>query len=267
MQQALHYNDRCKKGPGGREMDDARDVTRPLVVRAAGVGPPLRLPVRDIRATNRFRVGPINPDHVIALAAGHGTWPPILIDRACTVIDGAHRLHAAVQRGFEDIACEVFEGSEEEAFVEFVRRNVHHGLSLTLQERRMAAVTIIGTHKQWSDRRIAELCALAPGTVAALRRAGAAGPHDRPTDQNEQCDRRIGRDGRSRPVSSHAITARVMEAIQREPNASLRTIARPIGVSPETVRRVKARMLAARRTTAATGDGAPPMARPGSDQP
>jgi hypothetical protein len=243
-------------------MDDVRDVTRPPGARAAGGGVPLRLPVRDIRAGPSFRAGSLDRDHVAALALLRGSWPPILIDRDRVVIDGAHRLQAAILCGLEDLACEVFDGTPEDAFVEFVSRNTHHGLPLTLHERRAAASRIIGSREQWSDRRIAEVCGVAPGTVASLRKAGVS-PGARPTDHDEQSDRRVGRDGRSRPVSSHAIAERVIEAIRRDPHASLRTIAGPIGVSPETVRRVKARM----RRVAMSGpggqaDGAQPVSSP-----
>jgi hypothetical protein len=123
-------------------------------------------------------------------------------------------------------------------------------LPLSMRERRAAALRIVSAHPQWSDRRIAETCGVAPGTVATLRKTSEG----RPTVQSEQCDRRVGRDGRARPVPSLATTQRVVEAILREPHASLREIARPIGVSPETVRRVKARMGASQGTPASSTD-------------
>ena len=53
---------------------------------------------------------------------------------------------------------------------------------------------------------------------------------------------RIGRDNKSRPVNSALVRSRVVEAIQEQPGASLRTIAASVGVSPETVRSVRMNM-------------------------
>jgi hypothetical protein len=50
---------------------------------------------------------------------------------------------------------------------------------------------------------------------------------------------REGRDHRLRPVRREPVRARVVEALRAQPEASLRTIAAAVGVSPETVRLVR----------------------------
>jgi hypothetical protein len=131
----------------------------------------------------------------------------------------------------------MFSGGPDEALIEFVRRNVHHGLSLTLRERKWAAGRVLGVHPHWSDRRIAGICALSPKTVGRLRVVS----DNSPSGELPQLDTsvRIGRDNRLRPVNSASVRERVAEAIRAEPGASLRSVAASVGVSPETVRSVR----------------------------
>jgi hypothetical protein len=74
-----------------------------------------------------------------------------------------------------------------------------------------------------------------------------------PTGQNGQSDKRVGRDGRSRPVSTINTERRVLKAIAENPNASLRKIGAIAGVSPDTVRRGKLKAAAAAKGAASDG--------------
>jgi hypothetical protein len=155
------------------------------------------------------------------------------------VIDGVHRVAAARLLGLVRVDATLFSGGPDEALIEFVRRNVHHGLPLTLRERKWAAGQVLGTHPQWSDRRIAGICALSPKTVGRLRIV--SGGCECPSEELPQLDTsvRVGRDNRLRPVSSVSLRKRVAEAIRAQPGASLRSVASSVGVSPETVRSVR----------------------------
>ena len=117
---------------------------------------------------------------------------------------------------------------------------MYHGLPLTLRERKRAASRVLVAHPEWSDRRIAELCSISPKTVGRLRLTLTGYP----TEEVPQLDTsaRIGRDNKCRPVNSALVRTRVIEAIQKEPQASLRAVARTVGVSPETVRLVRMNM-------------------------
>jgi hypothetical protein len=97
-----------------------------------------------------------------------------------------------------------------------------------------AALRVLRDHPIWSDRRVAELCALSPKTVARLRPDAVC-----PSADRRHLDVREGRDRRLRPVRPGSARARVVEALQDQPDASLRTIAAAAGVSPETVRLVR----------------------------
>ncbi|MET9292563.1 ParB N-terminal domain-containing protein [Streptomyces sp. NPDC003077] len=181
------------------------------------------------------RSGGVDTDHVRALAELETRLPPITVHRpTMRVVDGVHRLKAAQLRGDTEIEARLFEGTEEEAFVLAVGKNVRHGLPLTVQERCAAAVRIMSSYPAWSDRRIAETAGLSAKTVADLRRREL-------TDQAMPAAR-TGRDGRVRPVSSAAGRERAAQLLRQCPTASLREVAKAAGISPGTVRNVRDRI-------------------------
>jgi ParB-like chromosome segregation protein Spo0J len=152
------------------------------------------------------------------------------------VIDGAHRVAAARQLGLPRLQAMVFDGSTSDAFVEFVRRNMDHGLVLTLRERKRAALRVLRLHREWSDRRIAELCGISPKTVGRLRADHRVLPRE--DDPEVDGPVRVGRDERARPARG-SVRPRVEAALRDQPTASLREIAGVVGVSPETVRLIR----------------------------
>jgi ParB-like chromosome segregation protein Spo0J len=150
------------------------------------------------------------------------------------VIDGMHRLAAAVLRGQSTIAVEFFEGTPDEAFLRSVEANVSHGLPLSQDDRRTAAERIVASHPHLSDRAIARASGLSAKSVAAIRQrtAGAA----------STLTARVGRDGKVRPVNNAEGRRRAAELIARHPEASLREVARRAGISPATVLDVRKRL-------------------------
>ena len=106
-----------------------------------------------------MRAAGIDPRHVAALAEVAAHWPPIVVNRAdSSVVDGHHRIAAARQLGLRELCVTWFDGSAEDAYLEFVRCNVGHGLPLTLAERRHAARQMLRSHAERSDRAIASVC-------------------------------------------------------------------------------------------------------------
>jgi ParB-like chromosome segregation protein Spo0J len=201
------------------------------------------LPLADLRPGPSLRDGGINPTHVDTLIQLEGRWPPILVaSRDHSVIDGHHRVAAAKTLGQVEVSCVLFDGSPDDAYLESVRRNVVHGLPLTLKERERAAAHIVRRYGRWSDRRIAELCALSPTTIARVRHASTSRGKSRPSDATGPSGSRIGRDGRVRPVDPTPLRSRIVTALHANPDASLRVLASKVGASPETVRRVRQRM-------------------------
>lgn len=198
-------------------------------------------------------------EHVARLAEIDGPLPPILVRRSdMRVIDGIHRLLAALLRGQETIDVEFFEGNAEQAFLKAVEANITHGLPLSQADRRVAAMRIMTSHPQMSDRAIARVSGLGAKAVASIRR--------RSTAAVPQLNSRIGQDGRIRPLSSTEGRWRAAEVMAENPEASLREVARIAGISPATAsdvrRRVKAGMppASARPETGESSPAAPPPA-------
>jgi hypothetical protein len=194
----------------------------------------VRVAVDDVCEANSPRLDGVNPDHVRMLAEMCDELPPILVHYpSMTVIDGAHRLRAARLKGLTCIDARLFHGSPEEAFRVAVKANVTHGLPLTSADRRAAALRIMEANPGLSDRAIASEAGMGPRSVAALRSALLG----RQTHQ-----RRIGRDGRARPLNTTEGRLVASRTIAARPDASLREIAREAGVSVGTVRDVRARL-------------------------
>jgi DNA-binding CsgD family transcriptional regulator len=188
--------------------------------------------------------------HVQLLASSGTELPPIVVHRpTMRVIDGMHRLRAAQLLGRTEIKAEFFDGTDDEAFILAVRANTAHGLPLSLADREAAAARLIGVDPRRSDRWIAAITGLAPGTVSSIRR--------RTGHESGNGGARIGRDGRVRPVDSAHGRRIAWDALAARPDASLREIARVARVSPSTVRDVRKRML--------SGDGPVPAGRSGHD--
>lgn len=171
---------------------------------------------------------------MLRLAAVESPLPPIMIDRrTMRVIDGIHRLMAASIKGQNMIDVEFFDGSREDAFLKAVEVNVEHGLPLTQADRTAAALRILKSHPNMSDRAIAKSTGLGARAVAELRRSSESVP---------KLNFRVGRDGKVRPLDATKGRLRVAELIREDPEASLRQVARRAGVSPATALDVRRRL-------------------------
>jgi hypothetical protein len=193
-----------------------------------------RVRISTLQAGDTPRLNGESSEHIRLLAASEAPLPPILVHRdTMRVIDGMHRMRAAMLRGEDTIEAEFFDGSQAEAFISAVKANTEHGLPLTLTDREAAAARILVSHPHCSDRWIAAVAGLAAGTVGSIRRQHS---------DSREVTARIGRDGRVRPLSSDGGRRIASDAIARHPEASLRAIARLAGISPATVRDVRERM-------------------------
>lgn len=208
-----------KDGPAGLEAKRPEVVSVPITALSPGDTP--RLKGEDSA-------------HVTRLAQIELPLPPILVDRrTMRVIDGIHRLMAASLRGQENIEVEFFDGSPEDAFLRGVETNVAHGLPLSQADRTAAALRILVSHPNMSDRAIAGATGLGTRAIAELRRSTNAVP---------QLNARLGRDGKVRPLNGMEGRLRVAELIAEAPHASLRHVARIAGVSPATALDVRRRL-------------------------
>ncbi|MFE5097316.1 transcriptional regulator [Streptomyces sp. NPDC056638] len=178
-------------------------------------------------------------EHVARLAELDGPLPPILVERhTMRVIDGTHRLFAAMSKGQQAIEVEFFDGSTQDAFLKAVEANTAHGLPLSVADRRAAAERIVASHPHLSDRAIARSAGLGAKAVAAIRRRAAE------TADQPQVRARVGRDGKVRPLNGLEGRRRAAALLAERPEATLREVARLAGISPATVSDVRRRLAA-----------------------
>ncbi|GAA0730833.1 ParB N-terminal domain-containing protein [Dactylosporangium roseum] len=196
------------------------------------------MPVTALLAADSPRLGGEDGEHIRMLAEAGDNLPPIIVHRqTMRIVDGMHRLAAAVLRGDETIEVRFFDGTDREAFVLAVRANITHGRPLSPQDRVSAVGRIIRDNPEWSDRAIASAIGLGPSTVGSIRKQ--IEPHD---DIVRGAETRVGRDGRRRPVDNSEGRRRAAGVIRETPDLPLREVARLAGVSPTTAQDVRKRL-------------------------
>jgi ParB-like chromosome segregation protein Spo0J len=195
----------------------------------------VHVPISALKLVNSPRLDGEDPAHTRLLAEIAAPLPPILVHRqTMRVIDGEHRVRAALLRGEETLATKFFDGDEESAYLLSIEANLAHGLPLSLADRKAAASRIIEQHAEWSDRSIAAAVGLSAEAVARIRRSSGLG--------NENLTARIGRDGRVRPIDSTQGRLLAGQVLAEKPDASLREIAKEAGIAVGTARDVRDRV-------------------------
>jgi hypothetical protein len=193
------------------------------------------VPVLSLKPADSPRLNGEDKAHIARLVETETPLPPILVQKnTMRVIDGMHRLMAASLRGRETIDVIFFDGSDADIFLRAVQENITHGLPLSHADRRAAAERIIASHPHMSDRAIGHSAGLAAKTVAAIRK--------RSSGEVPQPNARVGRDGRVRPLNSGEGRQRAAELLARQPEASVRDVARVTGIAPATVLDVRKRL-------------------------
>jgi ParB-like chromosome segregation protein Spo0J len=222
------YDETARHGGGDEVTDDA-----PVTARADhGVH---TVPLSELLPADSPRLAGEDENHTRRLAETEAELPPILVHRSTMrVIDGMHRLRAATASGKWEIRVRFFDGDENTAFLHAVRENVTHGLPLTLDDRRAAAQRIISSSPDLSDRAIGTYTGLSDKTVSAIR--------DRSSAESAQSSKRVGMDGRTRPLNSSEGRRRAVELMTARPDASLRDVASRAGISVGTAHDVRKRM-------------------------
>ena len=182
-----------------------------------------------------WRASGLDEARVAALAAKYPQLPPVLVrGHDLLVVDGAHTVAAARRLGMQVAHVQWFEGTWAAAAEAFVVRNGAEGsLPLTIGDRRRLIHSVLRAEPTWSDRRIAEVCGVSPKMIARVRVDAS------PAEPTGGAEKRVGRDGRARPVRAGAMRSSILQMIEQQPGASLRAIASALGVSPETVRSVR----------------------------
>lgn len=199
--------------------------------------PEIDIPLRSLSPGFYLRQAGMDASHIrlLAEAADSVELQPILVQRnGSRVIDGMHRIEAAKLRGEQSIRARFVDCTDAEALVFAIRSNVLHGLPLSRADRISGAKRILAAHRDWSDRAVAGVVGLNAKTIALLR--------NRSTEELQFHGKRLGRDGKRRPLSAAEGRKRAAEYIDSHPEASLREVAREADVSLGTVHDVRERI-------------------------
>jgi ParB-like chromosome segregation protein Spo0J len=220
----------------GDSLTALHDYAPPGILRQARPGREVvAVPVSSLAPGDSPRLVGQDEAHVMRLAEVETPLPPILVDRrTMRVIDGMHRLMAAILKGQQTIDVELFEGPMADTFLLAVQANVSHGFPLSRADRHAAAARIVETHPHLSDRAIAEIAGLGARAVAEIRQ--------RSSDVAPQLNARVGKDGKIRPLNGAEGRRRAADAMAERPEASLREVARIAGVSLATASDVRKRL-------------------------
>ncbi len=191
--------------------------------------------IKQLLTSDSPRLEGVNREHVRVLAESGQEFLPIIVQRGTMrVIDGVHRVAAAVMRGEQYVKVCYFDGTDDNAFLLAVIANARHGLPLSLADRTAAAARIVLTHPDWSDRAIGAAVGLAHKTVAAVRL--------RVQQEDGTGVKRRGRDGRLRPVSAAQGRLRAAEMLARNPGATLQELSAAAGIALATAKDVRDRV-------------------------
>ncbi|MER5570632.1 ParB N-terminal domain-containing protein [Streptomyces goshikiensis] len=195
-----------------------------------------RVRIDTLQSADSPRLAGVDTSHVERLAEIHASLPPILVHRpTMRIIDGSHRVAAAVLCGLDSVEVHYFDGPEADSFLRSVSANVAHGLPLSTPERKAAAERILRSHADLSDRAVATHTGLDAKTVAAIRRGS--------TEDVRQSNTRIGTDGKAHPLDRTAERIRAAELMTSRPDLPLRAIVKETGLSLGTAHDVRQRLL------------------------
>nr|CEL17396.1 StaQ [Kibdelosporangium sp. MJ126-NF4] len=193
------------------------------------------VPTAVLLPSDSPRVDGESDEHIRRISEAGGSDVPIVVHRpTMRVIDGMHRLHAAVRNGWKHIEVQFFDGSESDAFVLSVRLNNRNGLPLSRMDRMAAATRIVDSHPHWSDQSIAFVAGISDKTVAAIRQ--------RSTSEDPKLKCRIGRDGKRRPLNATEGRLRASVLIRDNPDLTLREVAKKAEISLGTAGDVRERI-------------------------
>ena len=207
------------------------------LVRAIEQTPELNVPVSSLVPGFYLRQTGTDAAHVrlLADAAGSIRLPPILVQKSSSrIIDGMHRFEAAKRCGRKLISVRVIDCTDGEALILAVKSNTLHGLPLSKPDRIAGAKRILIENPDWSDRALAEVAGLSAKTIGVLR--------NRSAENIPRLGKRLGRDGKRRPLNAAEGRRRAADYIKAHPDVPVRRVASETDVSISTAHDVRERI-------------------------
>jgi len=198
--------------------------------------PEVSVPIGSLVPGFHLRASGVDASHVrlLADAAGSVRLPAILVQKCgARIIDGMHRFEVAKLRGEWSIKARIVDCTDSEALILAVKSNTLHGLPLSRVDRIAGAKRILAEHADWSDRAVAEITGLSAKAIASLRNSATG---------VQLHFKRLGRDGKRRPVVPGEGRRRAAEYLAAHPEASVRQVARATDVSVGTAQKVREAM-------------------------
>ena len=223
--------------PAEESTADIHEASKPDPMNTIEELPAVSIPISSLVPGFHLRQDGTDATHVrlLADAAASAQLPSILVQkRGMRIIDGIHRFEVAKLRSEWRISARIVDCTDEEALVLAVKSNTLHGLPLSRLDRISSAKRILATHPDWSDRAVAGITGLSAKSIASIRNSSAA--------DIQYHGKRLGRDGKRRPVLPAEGRHRATEYIRAHPEASLREISRETDVSLGTVHDVRERL-------------------------
>jgi ParB-like chromosome segregation protein Spo0J len=185
-------------------------------------------PVKLARLQPGPTIRPLDEAHVLVLRGVLDRLPPIAVtEDDLMLIDGAHRVEAAVRARLTHLPAEHLALAPGEVLAERVRRNASHGLPLRLEERKRAALLLIAEDPTRSNAAVGRTAGLSTSTVRRLRGCPGRSEND--------LDTVTGVDGNNYPRNPDDRRRAALDLLRREPGLSDRAIARQVRLSPTTV--------------------------------
>lgn len=131
-------------------------------------------------------------------------FPPVVCyfdGKEYWLADGFHRVLAAKQAGYTDIAVDVQRGTKEDAKWHAAGANVSHGIRRTNADKRKAVEFALAVHPEYTSRAIAKHVGVGHTVVDDIRNQLASDANSTNLiDSINKVEKRIGADGKSYPV-------------------------------------------------------------------
>ena len=145
-------------------------------------------------------------------------WPPLVAffdGKDHWLVDGFHRLRAAKLVEFMGFQLDVKPGEMRDVIRLSLSVNAKHGLRRTREDKRRSVERALADDEwvSYSDRKLAQLCAVSPRTIATVRKElEAAGSIEEQTE-------RVGVDGSVQDVSATVVSQEVVVARKKRTTA------------------------------------------------